>query len=117
MDFIPKFCTIINTSSSRSSAQIALDTIKNILEEIKLDMLKHVTLLEKIAYSVQKVLAYKTKCQQESDEDNEENDSREQDGRDDAEYDAMLITTGGYLLHLLTSIAFAVKFPFFQTYI
>ena len=58
-EFIPTLCTIINTSSSRSSAQIALDTIKNVLEEIKLDMLRHVPLLEKIAHSVQKVLAYK----------------------------------------------------------
>lgn len=58
-EFIPTLCTIINTSSSRSSAQIALDTIKNVLEEIKLDMLRHVSLLEKIAHSVQKVLAYK----------------------------------------------------------
>ena len=41
--------------------QIALDTIKSILEEVKLDMLKHVTLLEKIAYCIQKVLAYKVK--------------------------------------------------------
>lgn len=58
-ELIPNLCTIINTSSSRSLAQIALDTIKNILEEVKLDMLKHVSLLEKIAHSVQKVLAYK----------------------------------------------------------
>jgi uncharacterized membrane protein len=58
-EFIPNLCTIINTSSSRSSAQIALDTIKSILEEVKLDMLKHIPLLEKIAHSVQKVLAYK----------------------------------------------------------
>ncbi len=61
LDFIPNFCTIINTSSSRSLAQIALDTIKNILEEIKLDMLKHIILLEKIANCIQKVLAYKVK--------------------------------------------------------
>jgi hypothetical protein len=58
-ELIPNLCTMINTSSSRSLAQIALDTIKNILEEVKLDMLKHFVLLEKIAHSVQKVLAYK----------------------------------------------------------
>lgn len=59
LEFIPNLCTIINTSSSRSSAQIALDTIKSVLEEVKLDMLKHISLLEKIAHCVQKVLAYK----------------------------------------------------------
>lgn len=52
---------MINTSSSRSLAQIALDTIKNVLEEVKLDMLKHINLLEKIAHCIQKVLAYKVK--------------------------------------------------------
>jgi hypothetical protein len=60
-DLIPNLCTIINTTTSRSLAQIALDTIKCVLEEIKLDMLKHVGLLEKIAYCVQKVLAYKVR--------------------------------------------------------
>ena len=62
----------------------------------------------------------KTKCQQEDDEENEENgagDSREQDGRDDAEYDAMLITTGGDLLPVLTSIACTGKVPFFPAYL
>ena len=80
-------------------------------------MLKHIPLLEKIAHSVQKVLAYKTKCQQENDEDDEEGDGREQDGRDDAEYDAMLITTGGDLLPVLTSIACTGKVPFFPAYL
>ena len=61
LEFIPQLCTIINTSSSRSSAQIALDTIKDVLEEVKLDMLKQISLLEKIAHCVQKVLAYKVK--------------------------------------------------------
>ncbi|CAF1179561.1 unnamed protein product [Rotaria sordida] len=119
-DLIPNLCTIINTSTSRSLAQIALDTIKNILEEVKLDMLKHITLLEKIAHCVQKVLAYKTKCQQENDDENDENaggDSREQDGRDDAEYDAMLISTGGDLLPILTSIACTGKVQFFPGYL
>ncbi|CAF4599705.1 unnamed protein product, partial [Rotaria sp. Silwood2] len=119
-DLIPNLCIIINTSTSRSLAQIALDTIKNILEEVKLDMLKHITLLEKIAHCVQKVLAYKTKCQQESDDENDENaggDSREQDGRDDAEYDAMLISTGGDLLPVLTSIACTGKVQFFPGYL
>jgi len=60
-DLIPNLCTIINTSTSRSLAQTALDTIKNILEEIKLDMLKYENLLEKIAHCIQKVLAYKVK--------------------------------------------------------
>ena len=60
-DLIPNLCTIIQTSASRSLAQIALDTIKAVLEEVKLDMLKHTTLLEKIAYCVQKVLAYKVR--------------------------------------------------------
>ena len=59
MELIPNLCTIINTSASRSLAQVALDTVKSVLEEVKLDMLKHVTLLEKIAHSVQKVLNYK----------------------------------------------------------
>ena len=58
-DLIPNLCTIINTSTSRSLAQIALDTIKSVLEEVKLDMLKNVQLLEKVAHCVQKVLAYK----------------------------------------------------------
>ena len=61
-DLIPSLCTIINTSASRSLAQIALDTVKNVLEEVKLDMLKHIPLLEKIAHTVQKVLNYKV-CQ------------------------------------------------------
>ncbi|CAF3140795.1 unnamed protein product [Rotaria socialis] len=119
-DLIPNLCTIINTTASRSLAQIALDTIKSILEEFKVDMLKHMALFEKIAHSVQKVLAYKTKCQQESDEDNEENgggEGRDQDGRDDAEYDAMLITTGGDLLPVLTSIACAGNVQFFPGYL
>lgn len=60
-DLIPNLCTIINTSTSRSLAQIALDTIKSVLEEVKLDMLKHITLFEKIAHCVQKVLAYKVR--------------------------------------------------------
>ena len=61
-----------------------------------------------------------TKCQQEDDEDNEEaggGDSREQDGRDDAEYDAMLISTGGDLLPILTSIACTGKVPFLPGYL
>ncbi|UJR22054.1 hypothetical protein I4U23_025122 [Adineta vaga] len=120
VELIPNLCTIINTSGSRSLAQVALDTIKSILEEVKIDMLKHVTLLEKIAHTVQKVLNYKTKCQQEDDDENEENgggDSREQDGRDDAEYDAMLISTGGDLLPILTSIACAGKVSFLPGYL
>ncbi|CAF3940802.1 unnamed protein product [Adineta steineri] len=118
IDFIPTLCTIINTSSSRSMAQITLDVVKSILEEVKLDMLKHVTLLEKIAYTIQKVLNYKTKCQQEDDEDNEESgDGREQDGDDDAEYDAMLISTGGDLLPILTSIACTGKVAFLPGYL
>jgi hypothetical protein len=60
-DLIPNLCVIIQTSTSRALAQIALDTIKSILEQVKLDMLKHVNLLEKIAYCVQKVLAYKVR--------------------------------------------------------
>jgi hypothetical protein len=119
-DLIPNLCTIINTSTSRSLAQTALDTIKSILEEVKLDMLKHITLFEKIAHCVQKVLAYKTKCQQENDDENEETgggDNREQDGRDDAEYDAMLISTGGDLLPVLTSIACVGKVSFFPSYL
>lgn len=60
-DLIPNLCTIITTTASRSLAQIALDTIKSILEEYKLDMLKQITLFEKIAHCVQKVLAYKVK--------------------------------------------------------
>ncbi|CAF1456207.1 unnamed protein product [Rotaria sp. Silwood1] len=117
-DLIPNLCTIINTSTSRSLAQIALDTIKNILEEVKLDMLKHITLLEKTAHCIQKVLAYKTKCQQENDDENDDDsDSREHDGRDDAEYDAMLISTGGDLLPILTSIACIGKVQFFPGYL
>lgn len=119
-DLVPNLCTTINTSASRSLAQIALDTVKNILEEVKLDMLKHVTLLEKIAHSIQKVLNYKTKCQQDNDDENEEaggGDSREQDGRDDAEYDAMLISTGGDLLPVLTSIACTGRVPFLPGYL
>jgi hypothetical protein len=63
-----------------------------------------------------------TKCQQDNDDDNEENsggggDNREQDGRDDAEYDAMLITTGGDLLPVLTSIGCTGKVPFFPAYL
>ena len=63
-----------------------------------------------------------TKCQQESDDEDDENgggggDGREQDGRDDAEYDAMLISTGGDLLPVITSIACAGKVPFFPSYL
>ena len=139
-EFIPSLCTIINTTASRSLAQIALDTIKNVLEEIKLEMLKHVSLLEKIAHSIQKVLNYKVtnsidfenenkkrsiffllfkkaKCQQENDDENEDDDGRDNDGRDDAEYDAMLISTAGDLLPALTSIACTGKVPFYPTYL
>ncbi len=65
-------------------------------------------------------ISLKTKCQQENEEDNEENgggDSREQDGRDDAEYDAMLISTAGDLLPVLTSIACTGNVPFFPAYL
>lgn len=119
-DLIPNLCNIINTSSSRSLAQVALDVIKNVLEEVKFDMLKHVHLLEKVAHCVQKVLAYKTKCQQENDEDVDDTsngDSREHDGHDDAEYDAMLISTGGDLLPILTAIACQGKVGFFPGYL
>ncbi|CAF0845274.1 unnamed protein product [Adineta ricciae] len=118
VELIPNLCTIINTSASRSLAQVALDTVKSVLDEVKLYMLKHVTLLEKIAHSVQKVLNYKTKCQQDDDDENEDGgDGREQDGRDDAEYDAMLISTGGDLLPILTSIACTGKVPFLPVYL
>lgn len=62
-------------------------------------------------------LFFKAKCQQEDDEDNDEGDGREQDGRDDAEYDAMLISTAGDLLPALTSIACAGKVQFFPGYL
>ena len=58
---------------------------------------------------------FKTKCQQENDEDNEESGGG--DGRDDAEYDSMLISTGGDLLPVLTSIACTGKIAFFPGYL
>ena len=59
-----------------------------------------------------------TKCQQDDDDENEDGgDSREQDGRDDAEYDAMLISTGGDLLPILTSIACTGKVSFLPVYL
>jgi hypothetical protein len=68
-------------------------------------------------------LILKTKCQQEVDDDddygdeNSTGDGREQDGRDDAEYDAMLISTGGDLLPVLTSIACTGNVSFFPAYL
>ena len=59
-----------------------------------------------------------TKCQQDDDDENEDGgDGREQDGRDDAEYDAMLISTGGDLLPILTSIACTGKVSFLPVYL
>ncbi|CAF1429472.1 unnamed protein product, partial [Didymodactylos carnosus] len=111
-------CVIINSSTSRSLAEVALDAIKTVLEEVKMDMLKHVPLLEKIAHCTQKVLSYKTKCQQENDDENDDGgDAREQDGQDDAEYDVMLILTGDDLLPVLTSIACTEKVAFFPAYL
>ena len=62
-------------------------------------------------------LFFQTKCQQENDDENDEGDGREQDGRDDAEYDAMLILTGGDLLPVLTSIACTGKVAFLPGYL
>ncbi|CAF1035364.1 unnamed protein product, partial [Didymodactylos carnosus] len=110
-EYIPCLCITVDTTRSRTLAQVALDTIKTIFEELKAYMLKHEGLLEKAARCTQNVLSYKTTCQK------EDNDEDESDGKNDAEYDAMLIETGGDLLPAITAIACQGKLPFFPQYL
>ncbi|XP_041375551.1 importin-4-like [Gigantopelta aegis] len=106
---IPKYVSIIREDVDRTVVMAAVDALQDILNKIGMLVLQITEATDVILSVVKEIFTHKLACQDQDEEDEEEQQ---------AEYDGMLIESGGDVLPVMARILGGDTFlPFFSSFI